>query len=96
MLSGRRIYDLITDKGNHCEWVIELSDYHQGTREGQEVTSRMALSCGAGADLEAWLLGFSEALDWGGGIIHTPAGRLLERFRLIGIYPSKARCSRMT
>lgn len=32
----------------------------------------MALSCGAGADLEAWLLGFSEALDWVGGNYSYP------------------------
>ncbi|KAK7804101.1 hypothetical protein U0070_002444 [Myodes glareolus] len=30
MLSGRRTYELITDKGNHCEWVIELSEGDQG------------------------------------------------------------------
>ena len=91
MPSGSRTYELITEKGDHCEWVIELSER---TREGQEVTSGMALFCGAGADLEGRLLGFSEAVYLGN--YSTPAGRLLERFRLIGIYPSKARCSRMT
>lgn len=84
MPSGSRTYELITEKGDHCEWVIEL---REGTREGQEVTSGMALSCGAGADLEARLLGFSEAVDLGN--YSTPARRLLERFRLIGITPAK-------